>query len=500
LNVSGRFLAPFSASVSGRALGLTGPWHLEGDATIPSFDLGAWGVHSALGIITGQLALHADSSGFTARGSVVPTGLHIILFDGEFDGSFAKHVLTVKHVDLTHRSSGAQAYGSGTIGIVHGGPRLDLRGSWQNFRWPMVGKEVPFRSASGHYSIAGTFPYAVQLAGVATVNGLPQIPARVTGTLGKDRFELKRADLDAYSGHAQLEGEVVWAPEQKWVVNGTLTDMDPAHLRSDLPGSLSFDMASQGRFSSAGDFNLAVRNITGRLRGVPASGGGRLTRTAGTWEFDGVRIGLGGTHIALDGRIRGAPPASSSPPSNAPARELDLRFGIKAEDLSLISAHSSGQLQASGTIRGTLDDPTLSASVHGTGIHHAGIALEAIDASVDFDPRQGHESMGELQLRKLQFRNRTLDSLHFTLEGPASNVAIRLDAQAKGLSVEAQGRGPYAHGAWTGEMQRLTITGTESLHLELQHPVGVLVSAEHVRGDAMCLTGTPASLCAQGEW
>jgi len=140
LNVTGHFLAPFSASVSGRALGLTGPWHLEGDATIPSFDLGAWGVHSALGIITGQLALHADSSGFTARGSVVPTGLHIGPFDGEFDGSFAKHVLTVKHVDLTHRSSGAQASGSGTIGIVHGGPRLDLRGSWQNFRWPMVGK------------------------------------------------------------------------------------------------------------------------------------------------------------------------------------------------------------------------------------------------------------------------------------------------------------------------------------------------------------------------
>jgi len=500
LNVTGHFLAPFSASVSGRALGLTGPWHLEGDATIPSFDLGAWGVHSALGIITGQLALHADSSGFTARGSVVPTGLHIGPFDGEFDGSFAKHVLTVKHVDLTHRSSGAQASGSGTIGIVHGGPRLDLRGSWQNFRWPMVGKEVPFRSASGNYSIAGTLPYAVQLDGVATVNGLPQIPARVTGTLGKDRFELKRADLDAYSGHAQLEGEVVWAPEQTWVVNGTLTDMDPAHLRSDLPGSLSFDMASQGRFSSAGDFNLAVRNITGRLRGVPASGGGRLTRTAGTWEFDGVRIGLGGTHIALDGRIRGAPPASSSPPSNAPARELDLRFGIKAQDLSLISAQSSGQLQASGAIRGTLDDPTISATVHGTDIHHEGIALEAIDASVDFDPRQGHESMGKLQLRKLQFRNRTLDSLHFTLEGPASNVAIRLDAQAKGLSVAAQGRGPYTHGVWTGEMQKLTIIGTESLHLELQHPVGVLVSAEHVRGDAMCLTGTPASLCAQGEW
>ena len=146
---------------------------------------------AALGILTGQLALHADASGFTARGSVVPTGLHVGPFDGEFDGSFAKHVLTVKHVDLTHRSSGAQASGSGTIGIVHGGPRLDLQGSWQSFRWPLVGKDVPFRSASGNYSIAGTLPYAVQLDGLATVNGLPQIPARVAGTLGEGSLRVQ---------------------------------------------------------------------------------------------------------------------------------------------------------------------------------------------------------------------------------------------------------------------------------------------------------------------
>jgi translocation and assembly module TamB len=505
LNVTGRFLAPFSASVSGRALGLTGPWHLEGDARIPSFDLGAWGVHSALGILTGQLALHADSSGFTARGSIEPTGLHVGPFDGELDGSFAQHVLTVKHLDLIHRSSGAQASGSGTIGVVRGGPRLDLRGSWQNFRWPLVGKDVPFRSASGNYSIEGTLPYAVQLDGLATVSGLPQIPARVTGTLAKDRFEFKRADLDAYEGHAQLDGEVVWSPDQTWIVNGTLTGMNPAHLRNDLPGSLSFAMASQGRFSNPDDFSVEVRDLSGRLRGVPIGGGGKLTRTSGTWKFDGVRIGLGGTHIALDGRLMAAPPAASSHSqaahlSNALARELDLRFGIKAEDLSLLSPESAGRLQASGTIRGTLDDPTVSATVHGTGIHHEGVTLEGIDASVDFDPRQGHESRVELQVGKLQFHHRTLDSLHFTLEGPASNVAVRLDAQAKGLAVAARGRGPYAHGVWAGEMQKLTIIGIESLHLELQHPVGVLVSAEHVRGDAMCLTGTPASLCAQGDW
>src|SRR5215469_16617367 len=343
LAVTGRFTAPFSANVSGRALRLTGPWHWEGNAQVLSFDLGPWGLHSPLGILTAQLALHADSSGFTSRGSVVPSGLHAGPFDGEFDGSYAERVLTVKRIDLTHRSSGAHATGAGTIGIVHNGPHLDLKGAWQDFRWPLVGKEVPFRSASGNYAIEGILPYAVHLDGVATVKGLPQIPARVEGTLGKDGVQFTTAALDAFDGHAELQGEVMWSPEQKWTVNGAVTGINPAHLRDDLPGTLSFAMASHGRgFSEKGDFSLELRDLSGRLRGVAASGGGKLARSAGTWEFDDVRVGLGRTDISLDGSVtsrRSALPSADGAPSGSqpPADKLqetlthglDLRFAVK---------------------------------------------------------------------------------------------------------------------------------------------------------------------------
>jgi translocation and assembly module TamB len=494
LAVTGRFIAPFSANVSGRALGLTGPWHWEGSAQVHSFDLGVWGLHTALGILTAQLGLHADSSGFTARGSAVPTGLHVGAFYGEFDASYANRLLTVKHVDLTHRSSGAHATGSGAIGIEPGGPRLDLKGTWRDFQWPLVGKEIPFRSASGHYVIEGTLPYSVHLDGVATVAGLPTIPARVEGTLGKDRVEFRNANLDAYDGHAILDGEVVWAPQQKWIVDGAITDVNPGHIRDDLPGSISFALAAEGRgFSNNADLSVEVRNLSGKLRGVAASGGGKLTRSAGTLQFDGVRIGLGRTNIALDGSV-------SASPSIALTNEVDLRFAVKAEDLSLISPESSGQLQASGTIHGTLADPTVDATVHGTGLHHEGVTLEAVDASLNFDPLEGHESKVDARLRKLQFRNRTLDSLHFALQGPAASFAVHLEAEATGLSIAAQGKGPYAHGVWDGEMEKLTVNGTESLHLELERPVRVLASAQHLRGEWMCLIGTPASLCADGEW
>ncbi len=486
LALTARFITPFSADFAGHALELTNAWHWEGDAQVHAFDLGEWGVHSPLGIFTAQLAMHGNTGGFTARGSVTPTGLKAGPFDGEFAGTYSNRVLTAKSIDLTHRSSGAHATGAGTIGIVAKGPRLDLKGTWKDFRWPLLGKEVPFHSTSGEYALEGILPYTVHANGIATVTGLPPIPMRVAGTLGKDRFEFSQADLDAFDGHAQLNGEVVWAPAETWVVDGQVTGMNPAHFRDDLPGAINFALASQGRgFSAGGDTSLEIRNLSGKLRGVAASGGGKLTHIGKAWEFEGVRVGLGRTNIALDGRL---------------ADEIDLRFAIKAEDLSLLAPDSSGQLQANGTIRGTLKDPTVSASAHAVGIHHDGVTLEALDANVDFDPRGQHESKVDAHLRKLQFHDRTLDNLTFALAGQPTSYAVRLEAQAAGLAIVAQGAGPYAHGVWDGELAKLTIHGNEALHLELERPVGMLVSADHVRGDWMCLLGTPASLCADGDW
>src|SRR5262249_15344749 len=159
-------------------------------------------------------------------------------------------------------------------------------------------------------------------------------------------------------------------------------------------------------------------------------------------EFRGVRLALGRANLSLDGTV---------------ADTLDLRFAVKTEDLSLLAADSRGQLEASGVIHGTLKDPTVSAKAHGTGIHHAGITADAIDADIDFDPSEQHESKVAAQLRHLQFRNRTLDSLTFALAGKPANVALRLDASAKGLAINARGAGPYAHGVWTGELSTLTV-------------------------------------------
>ena len=479
---------PFRADFTGRALDLTNHWHWLGDAVAHDLDIRTWGASGVLGLITGRFKLHGDTNGFGGSGEADPTGLHVGLFHTEFDGFYRAHVLTARSMSARHIATGAQATGAGTIEVVKGGPRLDLEGSWRDFRWPLVGKDkdVPFHSPSGVYTLAGILPYDVQMDGIARVRDLPLMPAKVTGSLGKDHFTWSRSEVDLFGGHASGSGKVTWAPENTWAYAGHLTGIDPTWFRPDLPGKLDFKLLVNGLgFEPTGNVTLGFSELGGTLRGTTLSGGGTLSHSGSTWTFDAVRVGLGRTNLALDGRI------------NA---QLDLRFDVAAEDLSLLAPESRGQLKASGTLRGTADDPVISASAHGSGIQHNGIGLERLDADIDFDAHADHESRIDARIHKLTFQNRTFESLAFNLSGKPASYALQLDIKALGLNVNAHAAGPYSQGVFAGELKGLVIQGTQSLRLELKKPVGLELSRAAARLEWLCLSGTPVSLCADASW
>ena len=479
-------IAPFRSDFTGQALNLGGQWHWQGNALVHDLDVTAWGGNRILGLLSGQLALKGNANGFAAHGPLDSSGLKVGLFDTEFEGAYSNHVLWAKHIGITHRTSGAHAKAGGSIEVVRNGPRLDLRGTWTDFRWPLAGKVAPFHSSSGDFTLQGTWPYSVHATGMAQARDLPPMPATIDGSLARDRFTFTKADVDLYGGHATLSGEAVWSPMDSWSAAGHATDINPALVRADLPGKLSFNIATRGLgFDGNGDFSVEVRDIGGNLRGVPASGGGRVMRTGTTWQFDKLRASLGGTNLAVDGHVNDV---------------FDLRFAVTAKDLSLLAPESRGQLEGNGTLRGTLAEPTIAANIHGNGIQHEGITVAELDADIDFDPNPQYESKVDARIHDLVYKERKLDKLTFKLNGKPTDYAIRLEAAALGMSVSAQAGGPFNDGAWHGQLHSMDIAGTESLRLKLERPVGLLVSANAFRAEWMCMVGQPGSMCADGEW
>jgi translocation and assembly module TamB len=486
LGITAEFTSPFQATFSGNAEDLDGAWHWSGKGKVRTLDLRAWGAGGTLGRIFGELSVKGDASGFEGRGPLTSEGLRAGAFQTLFVGNYADRVITAKRIEVTHIASRAHVDGSGSIGIVAGGPQLDLHGKWRDFRWPLVGENVAMRSMSGEYAISGIRPYDVRTIGPLQPTGLEPMQVEMEGKLATDRLTVTSADVAAFDGHAVVSGEVGWSPQERWSVNGDAVGINPGLIREDLPGKLDFQFAAEGLgFGDDGDFSVDVRNLNGRLRGSPASGGGQIARQGKAWELDRVRLSLGRTNLSADGRIDEA---------------LNLRFAVDAADLSLLKQESRGKLRGQGTLRGTWMDPIVNAEFHGTGIEHEGIALESLDAKVDFDASGARASSVAVSLRNLLYKERTLAELAFTLEGSAAEHVAQIEAKATGLAFQSELDGAFAHGRWQGHLNKMNVTGSESLRLALAQPVDVTVSAEHSRIDWFCLTGEPAKLCAEADW
>lgn len=487
LNIVAHTINPFRADINGQLLDLTRHWHWAADAVVQEFSLSAWGINTILGSITGHLAGTGDGAGFSAHGPVNPGGLHAGTFEAQFIGNYANHVLTATRMEARHVASGARAAAAGTITIVDNGPRLELSGDWDNFRWPLAGRDAVIHSAAGAFTLSGTLPYRVHVTGRARALELPEVPLDVRGALAKDGFSFDTAEVDLLGGHASLSGRIGWSPGNTWALSGRLSNIDPQALRPDLPGSISFTMSGAGRgFDASGESSVTFAALSGKLRGVAASGGGTLTHAGHAWGFSNLRIALGATSLALDGRID---------------ERLDLRFAIAANDLNLLTPEARGRLKASGSVSGTPADPALTLTAHGGDFAYQGMKLEAFDADVNFNPAERQqESKIDARLHHLTYKDRTLENVVLSLTGPPSAYDVRLAATAPGLTGSAQAQGSYAHGAFTGELRALTILGSQQLHLALESPVDLMLSTASARVEWLCLLGQPASVCADGEW
>lgn len=485
LNVNARFTSPILADFTGKAEDLASSWHWDGKGRIQSLELQTWGGGSALGRITGELAVRGDANGFAARGPLTPAGLKVGPIDTVFEGSYADRSVTATRFELKH-ASGAQVSGAGKIGIVSNGPSLELRGTWKDFRWPLVGAEPAMRSASGEYSLSGVRPYHVRLAGAMAPSTLDPMQVEMEGSLATDHLKVSSADVEAFDGQAVVAGEVRWAPEDRWAVTGDAVAINPGRVRQDLPGKLDFGFSASGvGFDENRDFTVDIRGLRGRLRGSPASGSGRIAHHKDKWQFSELRLVLGGTTLSADGTV---------------AQTMDLRFALDSEDLSLLQEDSRGKLRAQGTLRGTLHDPIVNADLQGGGIHHNGLTLESVKANIDFDSSGSHSSKIEFNARNLAYGERVINEMSLGLSGTAADHVTTLAARAPGLAMESEMAGAFAHGAWQGKLRKLNVNGNEALHLQLDEPVDMALSAERTRIDWFCLNGKPARVCADADW
>jgi translocation and assembly module TamB len=485
--LSGQLLEPFRADVRTGVLRSLGNWGLEGDATIHDFDLRAFGGGGVLGLVKGQQHLLIDRDGWHARGTLDPAGIGAGVFDTEFEGSYSQRYVTARRIVVTHRASRATATAAGRIGVVPHGPELDLTGRWSRFRWPLDSATPAAESAEGEFRLAGTWPYAVEGRGTIAAGGLAPMPVELRGHLDRDRLEIASVLVQAFNGSGEFSGDVEWQPKPRWSLAGPVHKFDPATLRPDVPGSLDFEVAAMGNaFSSSGDLSIAIRNLTGTLRGAPARASGGFARRGGTWQFDKVDLAAVGLRATLDGHY-------AETGSN-------VAFRLEARDLGLLLKGAKGSLKADGRFAGTLAQPSVDADASGRNLEYGDLAAASLDAQVDFDAQPKHASNVSVTARDLTALGRDVKTLHFTLLGETGRHEVQLEAQAEDVTVRAHAAGGYADGTWSGTLGTLDVAGGSNLKLTLDAPVKLRAARAGGEVQKLCLRDDAARFCGDAQW
>ena len=429
LPIKARIQRPFHAEVTGDALTLTSGWHFVGHGVVHDFDLAPFGGGRALGIISGELDFTAASSGYTARGNLTAPGLKAGPMAVTFDGSYAQKHVDIRSATVAHAPSGARASVKGSVDIVSGGPRLDLTGQWTQFRWPLAASTPAFRSASGSFTMAGQKPWAVQADSLVSAAGLTDMPTSLKGALGTSDLRIDSAQTALLGGKATFTGNVTWQPAETWRIAGHMANLDPATLRPDIPGQLGFDFEAKGApFGAGGAIDFDLRKLSGKLRGQNTTGSGHFALPAGStdWQFRGVDLRFGRTHVELNGGL---------------GTHRDLSFVVDAEDLSLIDPEARGRLTARGRFAGTAEMPVVLFKARGSDFEWKGNTLASMNADVDIDLAAGRRTQGQVDLVSLKIAGRTAQKVSLSLVGQHRCAAHRRQHRGRAAAQRLRGRG-----------------------------------------------------------
>jgi translocation and assembly module TamB len=484
LPITGVLLAPFNADFHGDARALTGEWHWQGESQVRDFDLRAWGLGNALGIVHGNLHLDGDRNGFGAQGTLEPPGLKAGPLAVKFAGKYAAHVLEVSRVAFLHRASGAQLSATGHIGIETGGPRLDLHGDWQQVRWPLAAADADVHSAEGSYTLSGLRPYALTANGALQVLALPPMRFTTSGHIEHNGLNMPELALDAFGGHAELRADVQWTPLERWSIAGAMHNLNIAALRPAISGHLDFNVAATGQeFGADGTLQAKFTALAGNVRGQRASGRAGVALTSDGWLLQQVQLQLGATHLEADGNLGEHP---------------DLRFAIDASDLALLHNGARGQLRATGHYRGDAHNPLLVARVSGSAIEYEGSRLQAVNANIDFEPLQNGRAEINVQLDQFSAGARQIAHLGFTTTGTTAAHRYDLDLRAPPYRVQAHGAGQFTDGVWHAGIETFTAGDGGEMHMSLTSPATLVAALDGTQFGLhdFCLHDTVATLCA----
>ena len=485
LAATGQLTQPFVATVRGALSDLRTAWRWDADAGVFEFTLKPWSPESKVLVRHVALAASGNRDGFRVSGMMHPQMPATGPLDVSLTGNYEKRTLRADALRIAQRGGKTVIDGSGSVRFGDGPMRLDFKGAWRDFGWPLDAKPVA-TSTRGEFTFAGQLPYRYTASGDLRLPEVPPIDFSAAGELDRDAVRFERLIAQTFGGEIEASGQVAFGAANAWQVSAAARDIDPASVDARFPGRLTFRLAAEGAgFEAKGRWSANLRDLKGKLRSLPVSGHAQASHANGRYRIADADLRLGAAHLQANGQYGG---------------QHDLNWQIAVPNASELAPDASGSLTSKGRLSGTGREPQVHGTLTAQDLRYLEYRLGRLEAQADLDLADARASHLQVSGVKLELDGRVVHSAEIVLDGRASAHQLSVLADGDAMSLALRTQSGYDDGTWRGEIVKLD-AGIGSAALRLAGPARYAVSRDLIELEQLCLAGaTTERACARGNW
>jgi len=312
---------------------------------------------------------------------------------------------------------------------------------------------------------------------------LADIALQVRGT--PELVELQQFDIVQKQGRLAATGKVNLQPQIAWAVDARGQNFDPGAFAVEWPGSLGFQLATQGKMTEKGpDATLKLTQLRGRLRGRDISGDADLTVVAPYLPAGTLALTSGQSKLRVDA---------------AKGEQINATIAVDVASLNDWLPNSGGELGADFRVRGKWPDISINGNAHGRELHMD--EMKANEFSLDADVNKPLDPDGSVKLKiaGVAAAGFTFDTVEANASGNSAAHRADLTTTGKPLAVALAMQGSRQPDGWSGSMQKLVIDVKNAAKLSLRDPANIVVKAQAVDVSRACFVDRDIELCMQGN-
>ncbi|MBL8266767.1 translocation/assembly module TamB domain-containing protein [Steroidobacter sp.] len=308
------------------------------------------------------------------------------------------------------------------------------------------------------------------------------IALNVRGT--PELVELQQFDIVQKKGRLAATGKVILKPELAWVVDARGQDFDPGAFAVEWPGSLRFQLATQGKMTEQGpDATLKLTELRGRLRGRPISGDADMSFTPPYLPAGTLALNSGQSKLRVQA---------------AKSEQIDATIAVDVASLNDWLPNSGGELSADFRVLGKWPDVAINGDARGRELHLEEMRLAELSLDANVNKPLEPDGSVKLSMSGLSAAGFEFDTLQANASGNAASHRAEVSTTGKPVAFSIDLQGGQQDDGWSGAVQKLVLDVEKAARLSLREPANIVVKSKAVDVSRACFVDRDIELCMQG--